>query len=257
MTWAVEVADHDVDPVDPGVIERVPGSGPHDAFLPVQLREEPSADAYAQRGRRGRRSDPRRGAAQGRARAHLGGRSGTAARSAAPGPPPARGRTHGYAFAVPTDDRRDRSWGRAPRCCWSAEGREVRSNPLAGSAPRSGDPTRIEPTPRRLMASRRIVRSMPIVVEAVAAVAGAALRRARLGPRARALGHRERVAPVHPVPREPARPGTHRPRAGRRTASDACRVRDAYVGGARGHRRGSSRSPRELRGAGRLGGRER
>ena len=171
VTWAVELADDDVGPVDPPAAERVPGSGPHDAFLPVQLREEPSADAYAR-------------AVAGAVEAiHAGGLDKVvlartlvveAGRQLDPRRLVHRLRAvepHGYTFAVPTATGATLV-GASPELLLERRGATVRSNPLAGSAPRSGDPDEDRANAEALEGSSKDREEHALVVAAVAEILG-------------------------------------------------------------------------------------
>ena len=77
-----------------------------------------------------------------------------------------------YAFAVPagpTPDH-DQLVGASPELLVSRRGREVRANPLAGSAPRAGAPDDDRANAERLMSDAKNLEEHVIVVEAVAAV---------------------------------------------------------------------------------------
>jgi len=73
-----------------------------------------------------------------------------------------------YTFAMPTDD--GVIVGASPELLVSRHGREVRSNPLAGSAPRSGDPDEDRANAEALTASAKDQEEHVIVVEAVAEI---------------------------------------------------------------------------------------
>ena len=75
-----------------------------------------------------------------------------------------------YTFAVPVDD--GVLVGASPELLVSRSGHEVRSNPLAGSAPRSGDPARDRAFGQELVASAKDREEHRIVVEDVARVLG-------------------------------------------------------------------------------------
>lgn len=171
VTWAVELADDDADPVDPPAAERVPGSGPHDAFLPVQLREEPSSEAYAR-------------AVAGAVEAiHAGGLDKVvlartlvveAGRQLDPRRLVHRLRAvepHGYTFAVPTATGATLV-GASPELLLERRGATVRSNPLAGSAPRSGDPDEDRANAEALEGSSKDREEHALVVAAVAEILG-------------------------------------------------------------------------------------
>jgi len=141
-------------------------SDPGEPFGPARLREGPPADAYAaavvdvvaaiRRGQlrkvvlartigvdAGRRLDARR----------------LAHRLRAVNP-------DAYTFAAPTAT--GVIVGASPELLLSRFGREVRSNPLAGSAARSGDPTEDRENGERLLASAKDHEEHAIVVEAIA-----------------------------------------------------------------------------------------
>jgi len=155
---------------DPGVshpvVRTVGGSGPNEPFRPGQLRGVPIGDAYAAavadlvariRGgelrkvvlartiqvQAGRPLDPRR----------------LAHRLRAVNP-------DAYAFAAPTAT--GTIVGASPELLVSRFGREVRSNPLAGSAARSGDPVQDRENGARLLGSAKDHEEHAIVVEAIA-----------------------------------------------------------------------------------------
>ena len=73
-----------------------------------------------------------------------------------------------YTFAAPTDD--GVIVGASPELLVSRHGSEVRSNPLAGSAPRSGDPEEDRANADALAASTKDRDEHVIVVEAVAEI---------------------------------------------------------------------------------------
>jgi isochorismate synthase len=71
-----------------------------------------------------------------------------------------------YSFAVPTDG--GVLVGASPELLVSRHGREVRSNPLAGSAPRSGDPDEDRANADALVGSAKDLEEHAIVVDVVA-----------------------------------------------------------------------------------------
>ncbi len=75
-----------------------------------------------------------------------------------------------FTFAAPTDD--GVIVGASPELLVSRLGREVRSNPLAGSAPRSGDADEDQANAEELAASEKDREEHAIVVEAVAETLG-------------------------------------------------------------------------------------
>jgi isochorismate synthase len=167
-TWRLDAAfvgetDHAARP-----IERVPPGSPHAAFAPMQLHEVPAPAEYGEAVRRaverirggelrkvvlartievnaGRTLDPRR----------------LAHRLRAVDP-------DAYTFAVPTAV--GILVGASPELLVSRSGRRVSSNPLAGSAPRSGDPDEDRANADALIASSKDREEHAIVVEAVAAI---------------------------------------------------------------------------------------
>ena len=78
---------------------------------------------------------------------------------------------HGYAFAAPVEGG-GVLVGASPELLVSRIGREVRANPLAGSAPRFGDASEDAASAERLMASAKDGEEHRIVVEAIAATLG-------------------------------------------------------------------------------------
>ncbi|MEP6758970.1 MAG: isochorismate synthase [Actinomycetota bacterium] len=75
---------------------------------------------------------------------------------------------HAYTFIAPTDD--GTLVGASPELLVSRHGSEVRANPLAGSAPRSGDRREDLASAERLVASAKDREEHAVVVEAVAHV---------------------------------------------------------------------------------------
>ena len=170
-TWLLDVVDDDALEAAPFRPERVVGDLPHEAFRPVQLTQEPTAEVYAAAVRSalarieageldkvvlarrlrvsaGRELDPRR----------------LAHRLRAVEP-------HCFTFAVPT-------WqgtlvGASPELLLSRRGTRVRSVPLAGTAPRSGDPDEDLANAKVLSDSAKEREEHAIVVAAVEAVLGA------------------------------------------------------------------------------------
>lgn len=151
-----------------GPFQRVSGSAPHEAFTQMQLHELHSGAGYADAVSlatatiragdlrkvvlartievdAGRVLDPKR----------------LAHRLRAVNP-------DAYTFAVPTDE--GVLVGASPELLVSRFGREVRSNPLAGSAPRSGDPEEDRANAAALSSSSKNREEHQIVVEAVGAV---------------------------------------------------------------------------------------
>jgi len=79
---------------------------------------------------------------------------------------------HAYTFIAPAGE--GTLVGASPELLVSRHGVEVRANPLAGSAPRSGDPVEDRASAERLAASAKDREEHAVVVEAVAAVLGPA-----------------------------------------------------------------------------------
>jgi isochorismate synthase len=79
-----------------------------------------------------------------------------------------------YTFAVPAGHASDPALlvGASPELLVSRRGREVRANPLAGSAPRAGDPDVDRANADRLASDGKNLEEHAIVVEAVAALLG-------------------------------------------------------------------------------------
>jgi isochorismate synthase len=168
-TWLVDVAGPGEEP-GPFRPERVIGDLPHEAFRPKQLREEPPSEAYARaveeaverigssdlekvvlartvRVDAGRELDARR----------------LLHRLRAVEP-------HCYTFAALTDA--GTLVGASPELLLSRRGDRVRSTPLAGTAPRSGDPDEDRANAEALVASAKDREEHRIVVDAVAEVLG-------------------------------------------------------------------------------------
>jgi isochorismate synthase len=152
--------------------EPVPGRSPHDVFTDVQLSEHPSAEDYRE-AVAGARSRIRDGALRkvvlARTVAVDAGRSldprRLAHRLRAVDP-------EAYTFVVPLPGGeagpRRSLVGASPELLLSRRGRDVRSNPLAGSAPRSGDPAEDRANAEALSGSSKDREEHAIVVEAVA-----------------------------------------------------------------------------------------
>jgi isochorismate synthase len=166
QTWRLDAVDVEGDAGDPPPFEPVVGGVAHEPFADIQLHEVPAADAYEKavseavvRIRRGglrkvvlartievtagRELDPRL----------------LAGRLRAVDP-------DAYTFATPTDD--GVLVGASPELLVSRRGHEVRSNPLAGSAPRSGDPEEDRANAEALLGSSKDREEHAIVVDAVA-----------------------------------------------------------------------------------------
>jgi len=79
---------------------------------------------------------------------------------------------HGYAFAAPSSERASLV-GASPELLVSLRGAEVRATPLAGTAPRSGDPDEDRANADALASSSKNREEHAVVVRAVAAALGA------------------------------------------------------------------------------------
>ena len=198
-TWLLDVTD-DAAEAAPFRPERVVGDLPHEAFRPVQLAQEPTAEVYAAAVRSalarietgeldkvvlartlrvsaGRELDPRRLAHRLRAvEPHC----FTFAVPTWQGPPSS---IAGRNREVPAESRRGRVGGTpdeqgtlvgaSPELLLSRRGRRVRSVPLAGTALRSGDPDEDLANAAALADSAKEREEHAIVVAAVEAVLGA------------------------------------------------------------------------------------
>ena len=152
--------------------ETVSGRSPHDVFTDVQLWEHPSAEDYREAVARAR-SRIRGGALRKVVLARTVGVDAgwsldprrLAHRLRAVDP-------EAYTFVVPLRDGEAgprRSFvGASPELLLSRHGSDVRSNPLAGSAPRSGDPDEDRANAEALAGSAKDREEHAIVVEAVA-----------------------------------------------------------------------------------------
>jgi isochorismate synthase len=166
VTWRLDVGGT----ASGAAFERVTTGAPHEAFAAPQLRSVPAPEGYADAVRTitdkirsrdvrkvvlartievdaGRELDPR----------------ALAARLRAVDP-------DAFVFAAPTDA--GVIVGASPELLVSRRGREVRANPLAGSAPRAGDPDEDRELARALEASGKDREEHAIVVDAVAEVLG-------------------------------------------------------------------------------------
>jgi isochorismate synthase len=171
QTWRLDTIDPGSTGGDPPPFDPVVARGaPHEPFTEMQLREVPTGAAYHEAVRAaverirtgemrkvvlartihvaaGRELDPRL----------------LAHRLRAVDP-------DAYTFAAPTDD--GVLVGASPELLVSRRGLEVRSNPLAGSAPRSGDPDEDRANADALVASAKDREEHAIVVDAVADTLG-------------------------------------------------------------------------------------
>ena len=148
----------------------LPASAPNEPFARAQLQEVPDAGTYADRVAtvvEGIRAGELRKVVLARTIEVTAGRRLDARRLAhrlrAVNP-------DAYTFAAPTST--GMLVGASPELLVSRFGREVRSNPLAGSAPRSGDPTEDRGNAERLRSSAKDHEEHAIVVEAIAQTLG-------------------------------------------------------------------------------------
>jgi isochorismate synthase len=165
-TWRIDVDVPGIGGEDAPAFERVTGSAPHEAFTELQRHERPRASTYAE------------AVSTAVARIRAGElRKVVLARTVevdAGRELDARLLAHrlravepdAYTFAMPTND--GVIVGASPELLVSRLGREVRSNPLAGSAPRSGDQEVDRANAEALAASAKDREEHVIVVEAVA-----------------------------------------------------------------------------------------
>jgi isochorismate synthase len=169
-TWRIDAVDTDGAAGEPRPFERIAGRAPHPPFARMQLHERPAAGDYedavreaVERIRRG----PLRKVVLARTI------EVTAERELDPRLLAHRLRAvdpDAFTFAVPTDD--GMLVGASPELLVSRRGLEVRSNPLAGSAARSGDPEEDRANADRLVHSSKNREEHAIVVDAVAATLG-------------------------------------------------------------------------------------
>jgi isochorismate synthase len=146
------------------------GDLPHEAFRPKQISEEPSSEAYARSvadaveriGSGGLEKVVLARTVRVDAGRHLDARR-LLHRLRAVEP-------HCYTFAAPTDA--GTLVGASPELLLSRRGDRVRSTPLAGTAPRSGDPDEDRANAQALVASAKDREEHAIVVDAVAEVLG-------------------------------------------------------------------------------------
>lgn len=165
-TWRIDAVDADGDADGPRPFDRVVGRAPLEPFTQMQLREVPAAGVY---------EDAVREAVARIRRGEL--RKVVLARTievTADRELDARLLAHrlravdpdAYTFAVPTDE--GVLVGASPELLVSRRGPEVRSNPLAGSAPRSGDPDEDRANADALAGSAKDREEHAVVVDAVA-----------------------------------------------------------------------------------------
>jgi isochorismate synthase len=166
QTWRIDADDVGGDAEDQPPFEPVIGGIAHEPFADIQLREIPPADAYEEAVReavaRIRRGEMRKvvlaRTIEVIAERELDPRL-LAGRLRAVDP-------DAYTFAVPTDG--GVLVGASPELLVSRRSRDVRSNPLAGSAPRSGDPEEDRANADALIGSSKEREEHAIVVDAVA-----------------------------------------------------------------------------------------
>lgn len=168
-TWVVGVAPErgGVDLPEP---ERFIGATPHEAFEAIQLRAAPTPVAYA---------DAVQSAAEriraGELRKVVLARTLEVAADRAFDPKRLLWRLRAvdpgcFAFAVPVAE--GALVGASPELLVERRGRNVRANPLAGSAPRFGDPDEDRASGETLLASTKDREEHAVVVDAVAAALG-------------------------------------------------------------------------------------
>ena len=170
MTWRLDAKAPVEDADDPPPFEQVVGGSAHEPFAEIQLREVPASDGYEDAVRRAvariRRGDLRK-VVLARTVEVEGNRAFDprllAHRLRAVDP-------HAYTFAMPTEH--GVIVGASPELLISRHGSEVRSNPLAGSAPRSGDADEDRANADALVASSKDQEEHAIVVDAVAETLG-------------------------------------------------------------------------------------
>jgi isochorismate synthase len=167
-TWRLDATSPGDD--QPPPFEPVVGGVAHEPFTDMQLREVPTADAYraavAEAVARIRRGELRKVVLARTIEV-------TADRALDPKLLASRLRAvnpDAYTFAVPTDD--GVLVGASPELLVSRHGNEVRSNPLAGSAPRSGDAEEDRANADALIGSPKEQEEHAIVVEAIAETLG-------------------------------------------------------------------------------------
>jgi isochorismate synthase len=165
-TWRIDVSSGHGVSGDAPAFDRVIGRAPSEPFEPMQLREVPSAEVYREAVREATTRIGRgeiRKVVLARTVEVEGGRAFDprllAHRLRAVDP-------DAYTFAMPTEQ--GVLVGASPELLVSRRGREVRSNPLAGSAPRSGDADEDRANAEALVASSKDQEEHAIVVDAVA-----------------------------------------------------------------------------------------
>ena len=169
-TWRLDTRELDGSSGDAPPFEPVVGSAPHAPFADIQLTEVPSAAGYeaavAEAVRRIRAGEVKKVVLARTVEVEAG-------RTLDPRLLAMRLRAvdpDAYTFAAPTSD--GVIVGASPELLVSRRGLEVRSNPLAGSAPRSGDPEEDRANADGLAGSSKDREEHAIVVEAVAETLG-------------------------------------------------------------------------------------
>jgi isochorismate synthase len=169
-TWRLDTEHVGLDADEPPPFEPIATASPHEPFAGVQLREVPSAQAYADgvaaAVERIARSELRKVVIARTIEVHAG-------RTLDPRLLVHRLRAvdpDAYTFAAPTDA--GVIVGASPELLLSRHGLEIRSNPLAGSAPRAGDPEEDRANAEALVGSDKDREEHAIVVEAVAETLG-------------------------------------------------------------------------------------
>jgi isochorismate synthase len=165
-TWRIDASHGDGSLEDPLAFDRVIGRGPSEPFAPMQIREAPSAEAYREAVRE---ATARIG--RGELRKVVLARTVEVEAGRAVDPRLLAHRLRAvdpdaYTFAMPTEH--GVIVGASPELLVSRHGSEVRSNPLAGSAPRSGDAEEDRANAEALVASMKDQEEHAIVVDAVA-----------------------------------------------------------------------------------------
>jgi isochorismate synthase len=165
-TWRIDASYGEGISEDAPPFDRVIGRAPSEPFAPMQIREVPPAEAYRDAVRE---ATARIG--RGEMRKVVLARTVEVAAGRAVDPRLLAHRLRAvdpdaYTFAAPTE--RGVIVGASPELLVSRHGSEVRSNPLAGSAPRSGDADEDRANAEALVASAKDREEHAIVVDAVA-----------------------------------------------------------------------------------------
>jgi isochorismate synthase len=165
-TWRIDASYGEGISEDAPPFDRVIGHAPSEPFQPMQIREAPSAEAYRHAVRE---ATARIG--RGELRKVVLARTVEVEAGRAVDPRLLAHRLRAvdpdaYTFAAPTE--LGVIVGASPELLVSRHGLEVRSNPLAGSAPRSGDADEDRANSEALVASAKDREEHAIVVDAVA-----------------------------------------------------------------------------------------